>query len=176
MGRGYVVKDREQEAMNHPALSQHFSLRLISGFGAGLVATLVGHQGIVALLWSMGIAPLVPYSLAVSHPFGIPVFLSLAFWGGVWGIVFAMVEGSFPHGHGYWATAFLFGAILPTLVALLVVLPLKGKPLGGGWHLPLLATALLANGAWGVVTGALVTLVRDWLDNHHHHHHHPAAT
>jgi len=35
----------------------------------------------------------------------------------------------------------------------LVVFPLKGRPLGGGWPPPLLATAFLINGAWGLGTG-----------------------
>jgi len=30
--------------------------------------------------------------------------------------------------------------------------------MGGGWHLPLLITAFLINGAWGVGTGLLVRL------------------
>jgi hypothetical protein len=46
--------------------------------------------------------------------------------GGMWGIYLALVENRFPTGSSYWVTPFLFGAILPTLIALLVVLPLKG--------------------------------------------------
>ena len=43
-----------------------------------------------------------------------------------------------------------------TAAALLVVLPLKGRPLGGGWHLNLLVTAVLINGAWGIGTGLIL--------------------
>src|SRR6266542_2449429 len=118
-------------------------------FIAGFAATAIFHQLEVALLWWAGVAPFGPFSMAATQPFGVPAVISLAFWGGVWGIVFGLVASRFPAGGGYWATAFVFGAILPTLVALLVVLPLKGQPIGGGWHLPLLLTAFLANGAWG---------------------------
>jgi hypothetical protein len=54
--------------------------------------------------------------------------------------------------------AFLFGAVLPSLVALLIVLPLKGHPMGGGWGLPLLVTVFLINGAWGVGTAFFLRL------------------
>jgi hypothetical protein len=127
--------------------------RWLLGFCAGFLATLIFHQLTLAVLWGIGLAPFGPFSLAATSPFGVPAVFSLAFWGGVWGIVFALVEYRFPPPPAYWLTAFLFGAILPSLVALLVVLPLKGKPLGGGWHPSLLVTAFLINGAWGIGTG-----------------------
>ncbi|MGX2042148.1 hypothetical protein ACWJKU_18775 [Methylocaldum sp. MU1018] len=126
--------------------------RGLFGFLAGFLATLIFHQLALALLWGIGLAPFAPFSLAPTSPFGIPAVFSLAFWGGVWGILFASVEYRFPPAPRYWTAAFLFGAVLPSLVALLVVLPLKGRPLGGGWHPSLLATAVLINGAWGLGT------------------------
>ena len=148
---------------------EDMDIRMVMGFIAGFIATLVCHQGVVAVLWSMGFAPFGPFSMVITHPLGVPAFLSLAFWGGVWGVLFALLEGRFLPGSGYWATAFLFGALLPTLVALLVVLPLKGKPLGGGWHLPLLVTAFLANGAWGIGVGALLKAMKNMFGRPHHH-------
>jgi hypothetical protein len=38
-------------------------------------------------------------------------------------------------------------------------LPLKGKPVGGGWHASLLTTAFLINGAWGTGTGMIVKIL-----------------
>ena len=96
---------------------------------------------------------------------GVPSVISLAFWGGVWGILFALIERKFARRGGYWVTAFLFGAVLPSLVALLVVLPLKGQPVGGGWQPHVWFTAFLVNGAWGIGTGvilrALLTKIAD---------------
>jgi hypothetical protein len=129
---------------------------LLFGFIAGFLAALIFHQLTLALLWGVGLAPFGPFPMAPTHPFGIPAVFSLAFWGGVWGIIFAMISRSFPRGAGYWVTAFLFGAILPSIIALLVVLPLKGRPMGGGWHAPLLITAFLINGAWGIGTGLIL--------------------
>ena len=88
-----------------------------------------------------------------TQPFGIPAVLSLAFWGGVWGILFALVQLAFPRGGRYWGAAFLFGALFPSLVAWLMVLPLKGLPAGSGLHPAVLATAFLINGVWGMGTG-----------------------
>jgi hypothetical protein len=100
--------------------------------------------------------------MAPTQPFGVPAVLSLAFWGGVWGILFAQIEGRLPPRGVYWVMAFLFGAILPSLVALLVVLPLKGRPVGGGWYPPLLLTAFLINGAWGIGTGLFLKALLGW--------------
>jgi hypothetical protein len=132
---------------------QNSSGRLLVGFVAGFFATLTFHQLMLSLLWAMGVAPFGPFPMAATKPFGVPVVLSLSFWGGVWGVLFAFIDGKFPQRGGYWITAFIFGAIFPSLVALMVVLPIKGRPMGGGWHPALLATALLINGAWGVGTG-----------------------
>ncbi len=138
------------------------SRRLPLGFVAGFLATLIFHQLALAVLRGVGLAPFGPFSMAATRPFGVPALLSLSFWGGVWGIVFASIDDTFPRGGGYGVAAFLFGAIFPSLVALLVVPPLKGQPMGGGWHLPLLVMAFLINGAWGIGTGLILRMLSSW--------------
>jgi hypothetical protein len=142
--------------MPNPRTPAAPSSRWFLGFIAGFLATLIFHQLTLAALRGLGVAPFGPFSLAATRPLGVPAVFSLAFWGGVWGVVYALIHGRFPRGGGYWVAAFLFGAIFPSLVALLVVLPLKGRPMGGGWGSPLLVTAFLINGAWGVGTGAFL--------------------
>ena len=139
-------------------MTQTSSRRLLFGFIAGFLATLIFHQLTLAVLWGLGIAPFGPFNFAAVPPLGIPAVISLAFWGGVWGIVYALIDRRFPAGSGYWLAAFLFGAILPTLVALLIVLPLKGMAIGGGWSPMLWLTAALINGAWGIGTGVFLKL------------------
>ena len=131
---------------------------LAFGFLAGFLATLIFHQLALAVLRGAGIAPFGPFPMGATWPFGVPAVFSLAFWGGVWGVLYALVHRRFPSGGGYWAVAFLFGGILPSAVALLVVTPLKGGPVGGGWQPALLLTAFLINGAWGVGTGVFLRL------------------
>jgi hypothetical protein len=142
--------------------TERFFESVLIGFVAGYFATLTFHQLMVAFLYAVGVAPFAPFSMTATQPFGAPSVISLAFWGGVWGILFALVDRAFPRKVGYWVTAFLFGGVLASLVALLVVLPLKGRPMGGGWHFPLLVTALIANGSWGVGTGFFLMLWRGW--------------
>lgn len=132
----------------------------LRGFIAGFLATLIFHQLTLAILRSAGVAGPRPFSMAATWPFGLPAVLSLAFWGGVWGVLFASVDRWFPRGGGYWPAAVLFGGVLPSLVALVVVLPLKGAHLAGGWPPGLLVTAFLTNGAWGGGTGLVLRTLR----------------
>lgn len=127
------------------------SARLIAlAFVAGFLAVIAFHQPMLALLHAAGVTPAVPYVMRPVPPLGMPQVVSLAFWGGVWGIVLALVVSRFPWGSGrYWIAAVLFGAVVPSLVAWFVVAPLKGLPVAGGGSPAALATALLVNGAWG---------------------------
>jgi hypothetical protein len=160
---GKEINTCRRSPMDSKLNTTSFLTRLLFGFIAGFLATLIFHQLTLAVLWGTGMASSAPFSMATTHPFGVPAVFSLAFWGGIWGIVFMLVDGSFPRGVGYWLIAFLFGAILPSAVALLMVLPLKGRPMGGGWRPPLLVTAFLVNGLWGIGTGVFLKFLRDWL-------------
>ena len=121
----------------------------LKAFLAGCLATLVFHQGLLALLHAAGATPRTAYSLAPTAPFHVPAVFSLAFWGGVWGIVLWLLIGR-AEGATYWLLALVLGAILPSIVALFVVLPLKGQPMGGGWKAQVIVGVLLLNGGWGI--------------------------
>ena len=111
--------------------------RLLFGFIAGFVATLVFHQLGVLLLHYVGMVPNFPYNMRPVPPLRVPQFISLAFWGGVWGIVFVLVERAIARSPGgYWIGAIIFGAIIPTAVSWFIVAPLKGLPFGYGFHFP----------------------------------------
>jgi len=133
--------------------------RILGGFIAGALAVLVFHQGLIFLMGKAGIGNYSAYSWAPTEPFGVPVFLSLAFWGGVWGIAWAVLAGQLKGGGGL-GLALLFGAILPTLVFAAVVAPLKGID-GKIWLDPTrLVFALAVNGAWGFGTELFLRLGR----------------
>jgi len=51
-----------------------------------------------------------------------------------------------------------FGAVLPTAIALLVVMPIKGQPVAGGGHVKIIAGALILNGLWGAGTALFIKL------------------
>src|SRR5215468_7162812 len=97
----------------------------VKAFAAGFVATLVFHQGLLAILHAAGASPRGGWSLAKTPPFGVPAVVSLAFWGGLWGILLWQCIARFS-GPAFWLWAVVLGAILPSLVAWFVVMPLKG--------------------------------------------------
>lgn len=137
-------------------------MKYLLSFLAGFLATLVFHQGLLDILHRAGSSPRAAYSMAPSGPFGVPQVLSLAFWGGVWGIALWLAVGR-RKGASYWLAALVFGALLPSLVALFVVFPLKGQPVAGGWDPRILVGALLLNGAWGLGTAAFLRLAEYFL-------------
>ena len=87
----------------------------------------------------------------------MPSVISLAFFGGLWGIALAYVLRG-QRGVGYWLMAVALGAVLPTLVALLLVFPLKGMAFAAGGDLRVWIIALILNGAWGLGLGLLLKL------------------
>ena len=129
----------------------------VKAFLAGVLSTLVFHQGLLAILHAVGASPRAAYALNPTPPLGVPAVLSLAFWGGVWGILLWLVIAG-AQGPRYWLLALVLGAIAPSAVALLVVLPLKGQPVGGGWNFAVIVGALLLNGAWGIGVAAFMRL------------------
>jgi hypothetical protein len=141
------------------APATHILAWLAVGFLAGAVSVLVFHQGALGLLHGIGLTARPPYSMAPTAPWGVPQLWSLAFWGGIWGIVLALVFWRVARGARLILSAVVFGAVFPTLVAWFIVAPLKGLPMAGGGQLAPMATALLINGAWGLGVGLALALL-----------------
>jgi hypothetical protein len=137
---------------------------LLPGFLAGFVAVLVFHQGTAFLLHHVGndIPALAavfgrtgpPFNMARLPPLGGPTVLSLAFGGGVWGGVLALVLVRIrPPALLF---GFVFGALALSFVAFTVVAALKGLPAFAGGNPQIWARAGLLNGAWGWGTALLL--------------------
>ncbi len=127
-------------------------------FLAGFSSTLVFHQGLLAILHAAGASPRAAYSMEPTAPFHVPAVLSLAFWGGLWGIVLWLVIRPHEGSALYWLLALVVGALAPSIVALFVVFPLKGQPMAGGGDARLIVGALLLNGVWGIGVALLMRL------------------
>jgi hypothetical protein len=128
--------------------------RLVIAFAAGFVSTLVFHQCVLALLHTFGIAPRAAWPMQAVPPFGIPAVISLAFWGGVWGvIIMPMIDGR--RGASFWIAAILAGAIFPTLVAWFIVSPIKHQPIASGWKPRAMMIGPIVNAAWGFGTALI---------------------
>jgi len=142
----------DSNALRHYPATSELPRWLVVGFVSGAVSVLLFHQGTAALLHALEITARAPYSLAPTSPFGVPQLGSIAFWGGIWGVLLAA-----PLGHLHGATLVLaaaaFGAVLPTLVAWFLVAPLKGQPLAAGGVPMAMAVGVMVSGAWGLGTG-----------------------
>jgi hypothetical protein len=106
-------------------ISANLFPRAAAAFVVGGLAVLVVHQPVVAMLHAFGSTPITPYSLRATRPWGIPVFLSLSFWGGVWAIPIVWVLDRLPRGWIYWIGAICLGALPTTLMTWFVIFPLK---------------------------------------------------
>ena len=91
------------------------------GFIAGALSVLVFHQLGFWIANELGYARAPLYSLRPVPPFDVPAILSLAFWGGLWGMAAAFLVPRLPgllDGVLGWI---LFAAIVVTLVNWFVV-------------------------------------------------------
>lgn len=129
---------------------------IILGFIAGFLSVLVFHQGTAFLLniHGNGVPGLVEwigrtgpaFNMNPVPPFGVPQVLSLAFWGGIWGIALAALLRSAPLPDLF--AGFLVG-LAATLVGFTLVAQAKGLPLFAGGNRQTILRVCLLNGAWG---------------------------
>src|SRR5437868_15082229 len=111
---------RKSRAQRGNAMARSASLtlststtRLLLGFLAAFLATLTFHQIGIWLLHAVGVTPAIPWAAEAVPPFGVPRVISLAFWGGLWGIIFVLVEPWLVRSPGgYWIGAIVVGAIV----------------------------------------------------------------
>lgn len=119
-------------------------MQWLKSFIAGILATLIFHQGVMLMFHLAGMVPM-PWNLSPVPPMGVPAVLSLAFWGGVWGLPVWWLIRPFT-GAAYYLWAVVAGAVGPTAVAMLVVFPLKSLEVSPD----IVVGGLIVNGAWGL--------------------------
>jgi hypothetical protein len=121
---------------------------------------LIFHQIAIWLLSQLHVVPATNfYNLTATKPLGVPVVLSLAFWGGLWAIPLAWLLRR-RHGTSYWLFATVFGAVAATLVAWFIVPMLKGLPTIVEQPLSIrIIVGPVVNGAWGLGTAVLLKLL-----------------
>jgi hypothetical protein len=127
-------------------------MKWLKWFIAGTLAVPLGHQPALWLLKVAGFIDRPVYAMTATKPFGVPQVISLSFWGGVWGIILGLILIRARRAT-FWWLAILIGAIAPTLVAGLVVAPLKGMPVNATPKL--FAFGLIINGVWAWMTALI---------------------
>ena len=147
-------------ALETPPPSPSLGIALALGFVAGAVSVLTFLEGSVALLSALGGLKTNLYSLRPVPPLGVPQIASNAFWGGVWGIVFAAIAQRPLRGARYWLAGVVLGAVALPMVGWFVVAPLKGQPLAAGWNVSRMGLSMLINGMWGLGTAVIYRLLR----------------
>jgi hypothetical protein len=142
--------------------------RIVLGFIAAVISVLIVHEGIIYLLavggylpppnraWSM--TPAIP-------PYGVPRLVNNAFWGGLWGILFALIYNWIPGGMS-WLKGLIFGVFI-VVVSNWILLPLiKGQVFGlanqvlfGGWNTQRMLIVLAIVGGFGLGLGVIYGLI-----------------
>lgn len=129
--------------------------RAALGFVAAAIAVVTFHQGMWELLHLANIDGLkMPtwFPMDGVPPWSVPRVLSLCFWGGLYGIPFALLMPRFRL--PLWLCG-LFLGVIAALVGMFVVSAIKGTPVGGGWIVMNWVRSLLINGCWGIGVGLI---------------------
>ena len=132
-------------------------MRALLGFAAAALSVLTFHQGTWALLHAAGLMPAAPYPTRPVPPLGVPLIVNFCFWGGLYGLAFGLALPRLPR-----APMWLLGlglGLLATAVGWLVVAPLKGQPVAGGFVPLRMLVSVLINGAWGIGVGMVLPLL-----------------
>ncbi|KPQ01516.1 hypothetical protein [Marinobacter sp. HL-58] len=117
----------------------------LKAFVSGFLATLIFHQGLFTVFYLVGMVPSAPFNMNPVPPMGVPAVFSLAFFGGLWGLVLWAALRRL-NGFKFWLGNVIVGAIGPTAVAMLVVFPLKGLAVSA----QTVIGGLMLNGFWGL--------------------------
>jgi len=129
----------------HPAEVTPAGRRLLTGFIAGALSVLIFHQGAIAAMNVLDFTHRPLYSTTATAPWGVPAIWSLAFWGGLWGLVFAAFFMPL-WGGALVLAGMAFGAFVLSIVAWFVVAPIKGQPIAAG-GVPMAMAAAMCCGA-----------------------------
>jgi hypothetical protein len=136
--------------MNRP------SNRVFLGSVAGAISILLFQQTSLQILYWIGLAPQAAFRLAHVPPFNMPMVVSLAFWGAVYGGLFGLISRQLP-GRIYWYGLPLGAFAL--FMSWFVFLPLKGLPIAfGGTTAPMIRSAM-SYLLWGMGVTVLLPLL-----------------
>jgi hypothetical protein len=140
--------------LENPARRTWLWAWLLLGFVAGFISVLTFHQGTSGILFLLGWGNNLPYPMEPIPPLNVPQFVSLAFWGGVWLTVFALLATRLPalarKDYRFLVAGFLFGALVISPFNWFVLAPLRGQPLGNGFVPVNMLRGIFLNGVFGL--------------------------
>lgn len=132
---------------------------LLMGFLAAAIAVVTVHELINLALLQAGLFPRVPWSMEPAAMSGVPQILSDMFWGGLWGVLFALIHDSIP-GANLAIKGLIFGLVGPALIGVFILVPLiTGRfPLFFAGDPKLIVSVLLILAGFGAAMGWLYGL------------------
>jgi len=140
--------------------------RIVLGFVAAAITVVVAHEGIIYLLAIAGFIPNRAWSMTPAiPPWGVPRLINNIFWGGLWGVLFALVYEKIPGGAG-WLKGLIYGLFI-VVVSNWVLLPLiKGQIFGqanqvlfSGWDPQRMLVTLAIIGGFGIGLGIIFGVI-----------------
>jgi hypothetical protein len=140
--------------------------RIVLGFTAAAISVLVVHEGIIFALNAAGYVPTRGWAMTPAiPPFGVPRLVNNVFWGGLWGVLFALVYDWIPGGAA-WLKGLIFGLFI-VVASNWSLLPLiRGKLFGvpnqvlfGGWVPMRMAIVVCIVGGFGLGLGIVYGLI-----------------
>jgi len=108
------------------------STRLLLGFAAGALSHVIFQGGLSVAYYAANLTPGVLWTLKPIPPFGVPGTLNYAFWAGLWGVAYGLLEPQLTARLGRLQGGLVFG-VAALLVFWFVVPPLKGTAIAGGF-------------------------------------------
>lgn len=137
---------------------------ILFGFVAGVIAVPLGHQLVVLVLHSLGVVPNPPFNLSVGRNFlggyGLPNIANQMFWGGVWGIAFALVWPALAKLPA-WLAGIICGAVGNSILGNMMLLPALGRgQYFAGWDPSRMAIGIGIGAGFGLAFGLLFGLMR----------------
>jgi hypothetical protein len=136
--------------------------RFVLGFVAGAVAVLAFHQVVVLLLGLLGAIPPRAYAITPVPPFSVPTIVNSLFWGGLWGVVFALIADRLPRAWPLWLSGLVFGLLGPLMFNWFVVAPLKGQAMAAGFVPLRMYPGVLILGAFGIGVALILQALSRW--------------
>lgn len=140
--------------------------RIVLGFIAAAISVVAVHETIILILTNYGVIPGTAWGMQGIPPWGVPRLINNIFWGGLWGVLFALVYEWIPGGMG-WLKGLIFGIFI-VIVSNWILLPLiKGQVFGqekqvlfNGWNQQRMLIVLLIVGGFGLGLGIIYRLLQ----------------
>ena len=92
-------------------------------------SVLIVHESIIYLLTQAAVIPGTPWGMQPIPPWNVPRLLNNVFWGGLWGVLFALLYNWIPGGAG-WLKGLVFGLLIVVVSNWLLLPIIKGQVFG----------------------------------------------